>query len=165
MSRTLSARLTDDSSGSQVVRYLLVGVWNTIFGYLVFVVVWQLAGARLGYGGTLVVTIVISVLQSYATQRWLVWRSQNAVRRELPRFLAVYAASYALNFVLLWLLVDHVGIQVLVAQAVATAAVVATSFVLLRSFTFRQQPPAEDATGVAGDQVAGLGQGEAVGTQ
>lgn len=163
MSRGLAARLTDDSSGSQVVRYLLVGVWNTIFGYLVFVVVWQLAGARIGYGGTLVVTIVVSVLQSYATQRWLVWRSQNAVRRELPRFLAVYAASYALNFVLLWLLVDHAGVPVLVAQAVATAAVVVTSFLLLRSFTFRQHAPAPSGTDVL-DEAAGANRAEGVGT-
>jgi putative flippase GtrA len=139
--RSLGARLADDSSGSQVARYLLVGAWNTFFGYLVFVVVWQVAGSSIGYGGTLVVTIVISVLQSYATQRWLVWRSQNAVRRELPRFLMVYVASYALNFVLLWVLVDHLGVPVLAAQALATALVVVTSFVLLRSFAFQAHRP------------------------
>jgi putative flippase GtrA len=129
-------RLVGQSPSAQVVRYILVGAWNTLFGFLCFVVIWYVWGESLGYAWTLAITIVISVIQSYFTQRLLVWRSDDAVHRELPRFVLVYAVTYVGNLALLWILVDHVGLPVVLSQALATAVVVVCSFFLLRGFAF-----------------------------
>lgn len=120
------------------VRYLVIGAWNTLFSYLLFWLCYHLLGDWIGYGGALTVSTGLSIVQSYATQRILVWRSGGAIPGEFTRFLLTNAGMYLLNLAVLALLVELLGMPVLPAQLIATVVVVVAGFLLLRSFTFRR---------------------------
>jgi putative flippase GtrA len=128
------------------VRYLLVGAWNTLLGYLLF------AALVIGFGDTvhytllLLVSHVITVLEAFVAYRYLVFRVRGNVLLDLFRFWSVYAAALVVNLVALPLLVDVVGLPVLPAQAGLVVATIVTTYVVNRRFSFRR--PAAPAQGV-----------------
>ena len=127
----------------RLVRFLLVGVFNTVFGYGLFAALQLTLGDRVHYLVLVVASTVVSVLEAYVVQRLLVWRVRGRWWRELARFSSVYAGSLGVNLVLLPVFVEIVGMPVLVGQAIVMAVNSLGTFVLHRSFTFRR---AEDAT-------------------
>lgn len=127
---------------SERIRYLLVGVWNTLFGFLLFVGLVVSFGDRVHYTLLLVVSHVICVLAAFAAYRWLVFKVRGGIWLDLLRFWSVYAAAMAVNLVALPLLVRVVGLDVIVAQAGLVVATVVTTYVLNRRFSFRRPAPA-----------------------
>lgn len=122
---------------SQKFRFLVVGGWNTVFGYLVFVVLYGLLAAYAHYLVIATAAHFLAVIQSFVSQRRLVF---HAAGRWLPQYLRFNAASLAALFgslALLSMLVETVGLDVLVAQAVTTAASVAVSYLLHKHFSFK----------------------------
>ena len=125
----------------QGVRYLLVGIWNTIFGYSVFVVLELTVGHRIPYILLLAVSQVIGTLNAFFWYRWLVFRVSGHVWRDLARFSLVYAGAFAVNLVALPFLVEVFGMNVLVAQALVVGGTIVASFLLHRNFSFRRPGP------------------------
>lgn len=80
-------------------RFLVAGAWNTLFGYLAFLVVYAIAGEEVHIGIVLSISYAISLVQAYLVQRLLVFRSTGAVRREFGRFalasLVIFLANLA----------------------------------------------------------------------
>src|SRR4051794_545714 len=56
--------------------YLVVGAWNTIFGYGVWAVMQYLLGDTLNYLVIIVLSWPIAVLNAYLGYRYIVFRSQ-----------------------------------------------------------------------------------------
>src|SRR4051794_37384890 len=61
------------------VLYLVVGGWNTLFGYLVWATMQYLLGATLNYLVILVLSWPIAVLNAYLGYRYIVFRSRGPV--------------------------------------------------------------------------------------
>lgn len=122
----------------RLVRFLLVGVFNTVFGYGLFAVLQLTLGDRVHYLILVFASTVISVFEAYVVQRLLVWRVRGRWWREFARFASVYAGSLGVNLVLLPVFVEIVGIPVLIGQAIVMAVNSLGTFVLHRSFTFRR---------------------------
>ena len=121
------------------VRYLVVGVWNTAFGYGVFAALWALGGQRFHYTAILTVGYVVSLTQNFILFKWLVFRTTGHWLPEYLRTYVVYAGGYALNLALLALLVGKFGIRVLIAQLVCVGIVTVVSYAGHRYFTFRRR--------------------------
>lgn len=124
-------------------RFLVVGGVNTGFAYVVFAVLVVLFEAVVHYTLLLVATHVISVLFAYVLHRTLVFRIRGRWLRDLPRYWSVHLTGLGLNLVLLPILVDVVGMEVLVGQAFALFATAALSYLGHKHFSFRRQA-AED---------------------
>lgn len=124
----------------QGIRYLLVGIWNTIFGYGLFVVLEVTAGHVVPYMVILVIAQVVSTFVAYVLYRYLVFRVRGRFWFDLLRFSLVYAAAFAVNLVLLPVLVSGLGWNVLVSQALIVGGTVVASFVAHRNFSFRRRP-------------------------
>lgn len=83
-------------------RFLLIGVVNTVFGYSVFVFSLWLG---MHYALAAAVATVLGVLFNFKSTGTLVFRSrQNGL---LPRFIAVYGIIYVLNVVALGILLRY----------------------------------------------------------
>lgn len=123
----------------RLVRFVLVGGFNTVFGFGLFAVLQLTLGERVHYLVLVVVSTVVSVLEAYVVQRWLVWRVRGRWWRELVRFSSVYAGGLGANLLLLPLLVEVVGLPVLLGQGIATAVNALGTFAVHRSFTFRRR--------------------------
>ena len=92
-------------------RYLLVGIWNSLFGISNF----YLLSIIFNTWPDLIVlgcSYIISIMQAHIVQRKFVWHSKSAYFPELSRFSSAYILQFAINSSLLvlsdvWLTVDR----------------------------------------------------------
>jgi len=74
-------------------RFLVVGAYNTVFGYVVFVGLYYWIGDRVHYNLVLLVSYIISVTNSYLLQRRFVFSSTSRRMAEFLRFNVVNLAQ------------------------------------------------------------------------
>ena len=121
------------STAIQFVKFVFVGLLNTLFGYAVF--------AALIYAGVpampaLVLTYVVGVLFNFVTTGRLVFSRSRA---SLARFIAAYVVIYFFNLAL-FKTVEAFGAGALVSQAVCLPIVAVFSFLLFKFQVFRDRP-------------------------
>lgn len=119
-------------------RYLVVGCLNTAVGYLVFG-----AGLWLGLSHqvALMGNYLLGGLHSYLWNRFWTFRTAGSKRREVPRFVAVTLAVYAVNAGLLELFI-RMGFLPLLAQVACLAITTVLGFLGHRAWSFRAEAPA-----------------------
>ena len=138
------------------VAFLLVGAANTGIGFLLFVFfdltvgrwVDELAGRAVGSIATLVCAHIIAVLVAFVLYRTFVFRVRGHVVRDLIRFQAVYLVSFAINLVVLPLLVS-IGWPRIPAQLSILVVTVLISWFGHKYFSFRRPGgPSSEGEGV-----------------
>jgi putative flippase GtrA len=114
--------------GPQFVRFLVVGVLNTAFGYGLFALfTW--------FGLAYPLATILGVLFTFQTTGRMVF--SNSRGSLLWRFAAVYGIIYLLNVAAVALLL-RAGINVYLANALAIPPLVVCSFILQRLFVFNK---------------------------
>lgn len=119
-------------TGEQFLRFLAVGLLNTLFGYGVFA---ALVLAGVPPMPALVLTYVVGIAFNFFTTRRFVFRDSS--RSSLPRFVAAYGVIYLFN-VALFRLVEAAGAGPLLAQALCLPVVAVFSFFLFKLHVFRK---------------------------
>lgn len=115
------------------VRFLAVGVLNTVFGYGVFSVL-ILLGLRREWA--LLLATIMGVLFNFRTTGVIVFRNRNYYL--LGRFLFVYLIVYVINLLLLELLYQKLQLGPLVGQAASLPFIVVLSFFLMKLVVFNR---------------------------
>jgi len=126
------------SGREQGLRFLIVGAFNTAFGFGLFALMLHLAGDEVHYLVVLVFAMIVAVLVAFAAYRTFVFRVRGNVLRDLGRFSLVYVGVLAANVIALPLLVEVAGLPILIAQAIIVVGTVVANFLLHRSFSFRR---------------------------
>ena len=121
---------------SQKVRFLLVGVANTVFGYLLFAGLLLVVGED-SYVLTGVISHLLSTTLSFGLNRTYVFESGGRILLQYLKFQVTYTLILALNLALLIAFVEFLGWPVLVAQAVCLFFVAVSSFLGHKYFSFR----------------------------
>jgi putative flippase GtrA len=116
--------------------FLVVGAYNALFGYVVFVGLYSWLHAQMHYNVVLAIAYVTSVTNSYLLQRRLVFRTQSRRLVEFLRFNAVNIVALYLNMGLLYLAVRFLTPNVAVAQAAALFLTIAFTYVGHTRFSF-----------------------------
>lgn len=142
------------SRSGELLRFGLVGLLNTAFGYAVFVALQLTLGTVAHYVVVLVVANVVALLQAYVLQRRLVFRFDGAWWAGLLRFSSVYAGAFLVNLVLLPTFHEGLRIDVIPAQALATVIQAIGIYLAHRWFTFRT-PATESAPTAPFDPATG----------
>lgn len=119
------------------ILYLVVGGWNTVFGYGLWAVLQFILGDRLHYLAILLISWPFSVLNNYLCYRYLVFRSRGWILRELPRFSAVYSATLVANLVALPVALHLWPGSIYVVQAAFMFTVIVASYLAHKHFSFR----------------------------
>jgi putative flippase GtrA len=119
------------------ILYLVVGGWNTVFGYAVWALLQFELGSYLHYLLVVVLSWPLAVLNAYLGYRYVVFRSQGPVRQELPRFSLVYLGTLVANLALLPVALTVLPFSIYVVQALFTAVVVVLSYLSHKYFSFR----------------------------
>ena len=127
------------------IAYLIVGAWNTLFGYVVFALLYFMLQAHLHVDAILLLSYLLATANAYIGYRYVVFRSTRSVGRELRRFVAVYAVTLAVNLVVLPLALHLLPWNVYIVQGLFTGIVVVLSYLGHKHFTFRS-----DASGQEG---------------
>lgn len=120
-------------------RYLITGLWNTIFGYGIFAGIYLFFGKEIGYIGTAIFGHFFAVTHSFITQRYFTFRSTGNWKVEYARFNLTHLASLALGLVILPTLVELGGISPFKAQAISTILIVIGTYFAHLTYTFKEK--------------------------
>jgi len=139
------------------ILYLVVGGWNTVFGYGVWAALQYLLGSHLHYLVVVVLSWPFAVLNAYLGYRFVVFRSRGPVLAELPRFSLVYLATLVANLALLPVALATLPLNIYVIQALFTAAVVVVSYIGHKYYSFRGGRRRDDVNSAAYDPTSRSG--------
>lgn len=137
--------------------YLVVGAWNTVFGYGVWALMQYLLGDYLHYLVVVVLAWPVAVLNAYLGYRIIVFRSRGSVLREFPRFSLVYLATLVVNLALLPIALAVLPFNIYAIQALFTVVVIVVSFLSHKHYSFRGGQHRDDHDLAPYDPPAGSG--------
>lgn len=124
---------------TQVSRYALVGVLNTlstllvIYGLKAGFGVGDYQANALGYG--------IGLIMSFFLNRAYTFGHDGALSGAALRFLVAFAICYAINLAVVAVLVDGAGVNGYLAQPCGMACFTISFYILLRTHVFRRGMP------------------------
>jgi putative flippase GtrA len=122
---------------SKEIKYVLVGFWNTFIAWIIFVIIQIFFVPPISNTGSVLISYVISMFNSYAMQRAFVWKSSSKVRTELPKFITVSAVQLLLNVLLIRLFVDYLRYPAIATQFIVTIFLIGLTYIALKSWTFK----------------------------
>ena len=117
-------------------RYLLVGLWNSIFGVGVFLIL-SLSLPKLSDSLVLLIAYVVSIVQAHFMQRKFVWSSKERYFQELVRFSGAYISQFVANLVLLQIFVRFVGLNRSVSQVIIVLILTVVMYFVNKNGVFR----------------------------
>ncbi|NIF76620.1 GtrA family protein [Paraburkholderia sp. Cy-641] len=119
----------------QLVRFLLVGAFNTGFGYcIIFFCMYAL---KLAPEFSNFIGYAIALGVSYVLNRRFTFESKSKRRGEVARFLVVFLIAYVSNLLLLIFLVRVVQIDKGVSQILSGVLYVGLSFLMNKYYVFK----------------------------
>jgi putative flippase GtrA len=147
----LGALLRDHA---EKVRYLLVGAWNTVFGYGLFLLLLALLTDPLRSLGSSPAWLlqwiardyyvivgwvgwVIAVPHSTLTMKYLAFRSPGNVVPQIGKAYLVYIPTQVIGSFLLWLTVSVLGLTPQIGALLTIAVTTIASYIGHKYFTFR----------------------------
>lgn len=137
--RRVVYRVLFDEEMRKRVLYLMVGGWNTLFGYLAFAALYYALSQRLSYVLIFVLSYAVSTLNAYWGYKLVVFRTPGRFIREFPRFAIVYVAALGVNLVVFPWLTRTLGLDPYLSQAVFSVALIVTTYIVNKRFSFRQE--------------------------
>lgn len=134
---------------NQKVRFVMVGGFNTVFGYGLYVGLYALAFStmRFGYLWSLVGSYAISITLAFFLYRRFVFRVSGRVRRDFVAFVSVNALAIGSNLLLLPFLVEVVGVPPLPAQGLTLVCTTLITYFGHRDVSFRRSPAVQPRAG------------------
>jgi putative flippase GtrA len=131
----------------QFARFLLVGGFNTVFGYGLFALLnWLLTRVPYGYLLATLFSNLIAITVAFLGYKWFVFRTKGNYLREWVRCVGVYGTSMAIGLVGMAILVPILRRHMArpqaasyVAAALLLAVTVCFSFFGHRTISFRQR--------------------------
>ena len=116
---------------------MIVGGWNTLFAYLVFVALFYATlPIKLHYMLVLVLSQILGLTNAYVCYKLFVFKTTGNVRREYFRFYLVYGFSFLVNIALIYVFVEVFYFNPIISQGVIAGIVVAISYLGHNKFSF-----------------------------
>lgn len=132
----------------QLTRYLLVGGFNTVFGYGLFALLnWSFTGlGSYSYMYAAVLSNLIAITAAFLGYKWFVFRTRGNYLIEWIRCMGVYGSSMLIGLAGLSILVPilrsnmhNPELAPYIAAAIMTVVTVIVSFLGHKNISFRQK--------------------------
>ena len=128
------------------IRFLLVGAWNTLFGYLVFLLFLFLLenifnNERQIYSLSIAFSHLISVINSFIFHKVVTFVSKQKglkIVYEFRRFFNSYIITFLLNLSLISIQVELLSLSPRIAGAISLPIVTVVTFFLLSKYAFNE---------------------------
>ena len=121
---------------SQKTMYLVVGFYNTIFGYLTFVSIFYFFSPTINYSFLLAACYIISAINNFFLYRYFVFKVAENILKDLFRFTLVNIFIYIINLLLFSLLYEIVHLNVYLAQALIINLIIILGYFLNKNVSF-----------------------------
>ena len=116
--------------------FLLVGIWNTVFGIGLYTAAVLWLGQRY-YLWLSVIVGFIAVVQAYLCHKFFVFKTQGHYFTEFVKFYTIYLVSMPISLGLMYICVDILQIPAVYANILVTGAVTVLSFIGHNWFSFK----------------------------
>jgi len=132
-------KLWMDNKKTLKARYFIVGLWNTVFGLVLFLLLLNVF-SYLNYSMLLVCSFLISTGQSHFMQRRLVWKSKARYGREFLKFLGGTSGTFLINLLALPLLVEVLNWPVYRSQILLVICLTLLGYFYQKYHVFKPHP-------------------------
>ena len=124
----------DTIKNSKLIKFLLVGMINSLFGYTVFFLLIFLK--LLDYNIALLIATICGVLFNFKTIGTIVFKNGNNTL--IIRFITVYLFIYVINLLFLQIAI-YLTVNLLLAQAALLFPMAIISYCLNKTFVFNSK--------------------------
>lgn len=118
----------------QFFKFCIVGVFNTIIGYLLFLLFLN----WFNYFISLVISYIITIMHSYFWNRLWTFKSNGRRLMEFLRFISVYVAVFGANAITLFLFINLFNFEPWIGQLFSLSIITIISFTGHKYWSFRQ---------------------------
>ena len=129
----------------QLIRFLIAGGWNTVFGLSAFAGLYLLLEDTVHYLVVAVAANILAITNAFFVYRYLVFFSTGSLWKEYIKMYAVYAVSFAINLVVLAILVEVIDLHPIAAQFAIVLVTVIVSYFGHSRFTFAGSSDSRDS--------------------
>jgi putative flippase GtrA len=127
------------------VKFVLVGIWNTIFGYSVFCLLDTLfshlfATRYVAYMSAMVLGQIIAIINAYISHKYITFKSRVRGRKiiiEFFRFSMTYAVTFCLSLILLPIFAESFHITPKISGAIVILICSVISYLGHSRFSFK----------------------------
>lgn len=119
--------------------FLMVGGFNTAFGFSAFVVIQFLWGKTIGYLGSLYAAHVVASIVAFILYRKIVFKVKGQWITDFVRFQGVYIVPLLANTIALPILVSYFHWNVYAAQASMVVVITVFSYLGHKFVSFRRK--------------------------
>ena len=127
------------------VKFIIVGIWNTIFGYGIFCLfdtlfAWLFSTRSAAYMCAIVLSQILAVINAYIWHKYITFKSEakgRAIIAEFFRFSMTYVVTFCLSLVLLPALVEIGHFHPKIAAAIIIFICTVISYLGHSRFSFK----------------------------
>lgn len=116
-----------------LVKYLLIGSSNTVVSFALY---YLLLTMKINYLVDNIICFIIGVLLGYTLNTIFVFKNKLNFK-SLSKYTTVYIFSLLFNIIILFLLVHHLSIDKMLAQAITVGLITVVNYLLIKKFVFR----------------------------
>jgi hypothetical protein len=118
-------------------RFLLAGIWNTLFAYFASLFVYDYLHIFVHILLIGLIIVILNISMSFLTFKFFVFKTQNHWLKEYLRFYITYSVSISVSLILLWVAVDFLNVKFWISQAFAMMVSAILSYIGHNRFTFK----------------------------
>ena len=119
-------------------RFLVVGVYNTVFGYLAFISAYVFLGRYVHYLGILSIAHFLSVSNAFLGHKFLTFKIRGHLLTDFLRFNLTYLGTLAIGLVGLPLFVEICRIHPVASQAILSVINMVSAYFVHKRMSFRR---------------------------
>ncbi len=119
-------------------RFVAIGLINTVIRYLLFIAAGMLIGIR-HYQYALIASWFLSSFTAFLGYKLLVFQSSGSHLKEYGKSVLIWTVSYFINALMLSALVGKLSINAYLAQGLSITVLTVINYLLFKHFAFR--PP------------------------
>jgi|TARA_B110000037_G_scaffold141726_1_gene160340 putative flippase GtrA len=121
-------------------RYLLVGAYNTVFGYLFFVLIFHYFSSTISHYLLLGLCHLIGTTHNFFSYKFFVFKEQVSNFRNYLKFNLVYVFTFLLNLGLFIVLTKIMNWNLYLSQALIISVIAVLGYILNKYFSFSNKP-------------------------
>lgn len=126
-----------NSGIGKFIKFGLVGVLNTLINWIIFAVL-NFVGVY--YIIANVIAYVIATINSYTwNSRWVFKYNGKDQKETTTKFIVLNLVGLALNTIILYLLVDLIGLNKLISLVITTVIVMVINYIVNKIWVFKEK--------------------------
>jgi len=129
------------------IKFLFVGAWNTIFGFVIFIILYKVFGKifkidYFAYTTAQVLANILAIINAYLCHKYITFRSSTRGKKmfmEFLRFSTTYITVFLLGLILMPFFVEILKINPIVSSIILNIIIVLSSYFAHSRFSFDTQ--------------------------